>query len=189
MLIIFWTFLYQSLILFWSFKEPFSGILIKISDCRQFSPFKTEQGNLIRGVVSSTERCCSMHKLSLLKKQIKVWNRFTFLIKHLIFLRSLKEGFGGNSVKISDCGPFSQIETVPGCRAFSRSELFMPAQPLTMGPAQRSKLNWLSLLRVLMAKYFHSWQTVRKNETPRFREHNVEDKTYDARQISASFAF
>ena len=143
MLIIFWTILYQSLILFWSFKEPFSGILIKISDCRQFSPFKTEQGNLIRGVVTSTERCCSMHKLSLLKKQIKVWNRFTFLIKHLIFLRSLKERFGWNSVKISDCGPFSQIETVPGCRAFSRSELFMPAQPLTMGPAQRSKFNWL----------------------------------------------
>ena len=113
-------------------------------------------GNLIRGVVSSTEPCCSMHKLSLLKKQIKVWNRFTSLIKHVIFLRSLKERFGGNSVKISDCRSFSLIETVPGCRAFSRSELFMPAQSLTMGPAQKSKLNWLPILRVLMAKYFHS---------------------------------
>ena len=35
----------------------------RISDCRQFSLFKAEPGSLIRGVVSSTERCCSMHKV------------------------------------------------------------------------------------------------------------------------------
>ena len=46
----------------------------------------------------------------------------TFLNKHLMFLRSLKEPFGGNSVKISDCRAFSCLfETVPGCRAFSHS--------------------------------------------------------------------
>lgn len=43
---------------------------------------------------STTVRYCSMYKF---------WNPSTFLNKHLIFLRSLKEIFGGNPVKISDC--------------------------------------------------------------------------------------
>ena len=56
------------------------------------------------------------------KKQINCWDGLTFLNKHLMFLRSLKEPFGGNSVKISDCRAFSCLfETVPGCRAFSHS--------------------------------------------------------------------
>ena len=38
-------------------------------------------------------------------------------------LRSLKEPFGCNSVKISDCQAFSLFETVPGCRAFGHSEI------------------------------------------------------------------
>lgn len=36
----------------------------------------------------------------------KFWNPSTFLNKHLIFLSSLKEIFGGNPVKISDCRAF-----------------------------------------------------------------------------------
>ena len=35
-------------------------------------------------------------------EQIYFWNRLTFLNKHLIFLRSLKEPFRGKSAKISD---------------------------------------------------------------------------------------
>ena len=50
------------------------------------------------------------------------WNCFTFLKKHQISSRSLKESFSGNSVKISDCRVFSPFETLPGCRAFRHSE-------------------------------------------------------------------
>ena len=53
------------------------------------------------------------------------WNRSTFLKKHHIPSRSLKESFSGNSVKISDCWAFSPFETLPGCRAFRHSELFL----------------------------------------------------------------
>ena len=52
------------------------------------------------------------------------WNRLTFLNKHLILLRCLKEPFGGSWVKIFDCRVFNLFETVPGCRAFSHCVSF-----------------------------------------------------------------
>lgn len=47
--------------------------------------------------------------------------RVSILNQHLIFLRSLKEPFGGNSVDITDCRASSLLKTVPGCRALSNS--------------------------------------------------------------------
>ena len=38
-----------------------------------------------------------------LKKQIKFWNRMTFQNRFLVFLGNLKEPFGRNPTKISDC--------------------------------------------------------------------------------------
>ena len=38
-----------------------------------------------------------------LAKEQNFWNRSTFLKKHQILLRRLKESFSENSVKISDC--------------------------------------------------------------------------------------
>ena len=57
-----------------------------------------------------------------LKNQINFWNRLTCLNKHLIFLRSLKEPFGGNSVKIFDSRAFGLFKTVPGCRGFANDD-------------------------------------------------------------------
>ena len=48
-----------------------------------------------------------------LEQQTNFWNGLTFLNKHLIFSRSLKEPFG----KISDCRAFSLFETMPSCQA------------------------------------------------------------------------
>ena len=56
-----------------------------------------------------------------LKSQLDCWNRSKFLSKNLIFLKSLKQPSGGNSVKISDCRAISVFDTMPGCRAFSYS--------------------------------------------------------------------
>ena len=41
-------------------------------------------------------------------------NRFTFLYKHLILLRSLTKPFSGILVNISNCRALSPFETVPG---------------------------------------------------------------------------
>ena len=49
-----------------------------------------------------------------MEKQINFWSRFAFLNKHLIFLRSLKEPFGGILANISNCRALSPFETVPG---------------------------------------------------------------------------
>ena len=54
-----------------------------------------------------------------LKNHINFWNHLTFFIKHLILLRSLKEPFHENCVKIFYCWAFSLSETIPGCQAFS----------------------------------------------------------------------
>ena len=48
-----------------------------------------------------------------LKKPINFWNRFTFLNKHLILFRSLKEPFSGILMNISNCRAFSPFETMP----------------------------------------------------------------------------
>ena len=77
--------------------------------------------------VSTTERYCIVLKLGEFvhrKTKLKFWNRLTFLNKHLIFLRSFKQHFGGKSVKISDHRAFSLFGTMPGCRAFSHSVFF-----------------------------------------------------------------
>ena len=50
--------------------------------------------------------------------------RASILNQHLIFLRSLKEPFGENSVEITDCRASSLLKTVPGCRAL-RLEQFI----------------------------------------------------------------
>ena len=52
-------------------------------------------------------------------------NRLTFLKKHLIFLKSLKEPLGGNCVKMFDCRAFSLFETVHSCWAFSQCVVFL----------------------------------------------------------------
>ena len=50
------------------FEEPFSGILMKIYDCRAFSPFETVPGSLIRSVAdrqaSNIIVCTSSENLS-----------------------------------------------------------------------------------------------------------------------------
>ena len=73
--------------------------------------------------MSSTCLFYSMHKRLFrhLANEHDFWNRFTFLKKHQISLRSLEESFSGNSEKISDCRAFSPFETLPGCRAFRHS--------------------------------------------------------------------
>ena len=49
-----------------------------------------------------------------LENQHGFWNRSIFLKTHLILSRSLKEHFGGNSVKFFGCRAFSPFKTVPG---------------------------------------------------------------------------
>ena len=49
------------------------------------------------------------------------WNRSTFLKKHQIPSRSVKESFSGDSLKISDCWAFSPFKTLPSCQAFGHS--------------------------------------------------------------------
>ena len=67
--------------------------------------------------VSTTERhivvCASSENLPT-EKQINFWNRFTFLYKHLILLKNVKEPFSGILVNISNCRAFSPFKTVPG---------------------------------------------------------------------------
>ena len=48
-----------------------------------------------------------------LKKPTNFWNRFTFLNKHLILFRSLKEPFSGILMNISNCQAFCPFETMP----------------------------------------------------------------------------
>ena len=57
------------------------------------------------------------------ENQHNFWNCLTLLNKHLILSRSLKKPFSGNYVKISDCRAFSLFKTLPGCRAYSHSEI------------------------------------------------------------------
>ena len=82
------------------FQGTFSGTLVKISNCKLFSPFETMPGSLIRDwqflsddnrailKYAPAQRICPLKKTNLV-----FWNRLTFLNKHLIFLRSLKECF------------------------------------------------------------------------------------------------
>ena len=93
------TFLSKHLILFRSSKEPFSGIFMKISDCRAFSPFETVHDSLIRSVeFQSVDNRAKLQYVQARriyppKKQINFCNCFIFLNKHLILLRSLRELF------------------------------------------------------------------------------------------------
>ena len=48
-------------------------------------------------IYTQTRRTCH------LKKQINFWNLMTFLNRFLVFLGNLKEPFGRNPTKISDC--------------------------------------------------------------------------------------
>ena len=67
---------------------------------------------------ATTEQYCSVHQPRELKNQFNVWNRLTFVNKHFIFSRSLKEPSSGNCVKTFDCRVFGQFETLPSCWAF-----------------------------------------------------------------------
>ena len=49
------------------------------------------------------------------------WDRSTFLKKHQIPSRSLKECFSGNPVKSPDYRAFNLFKPLPGCRAFIHS--------------------------------------------------------------------
>ena len=62
--------------------------------------------------------CAQARRVCPLKNQCNVWNRLTFVNKHFIFSRSLKEPSSGNCVKIFDCRVFGQFETLPSCWAF-----------------------------------------------------------------------
>ena len=55
-------------------------------------PFETVPGRLIRNIDNrATSWCAQARRICLLKDQVNFWNRLTFLSKHLMFLRSLKE--------------------------------------------------------------------------------------------------
>ena len=85
-------FLNRHLILLRGFKEPFSGTLEKISDCRVSRLFETVPGSLNRNVDNQAIlKYAQARRICPLKDQINFWNRFIFLSKHLIFPRSLKE--------------------------------------------------------------------------------------------------
>ena len=85
-------FLNRHLILLRGFKEPFSGTLEKISDCRVFRLFETVPGSLNRNVDNQAIlKYAQARRICPLKDQINFWNRLIFLSKHLIFPRSLKE--------------------------------------------------------------------------------------------------
>ena len=64
------------------------------------------------------------------------------LKKNLILLRSLEEAFSENSVKFSDCRAFSLFNTVPGCRAFRHSVMFMRFQPSICRAVHGVTLRW-----------------------------------------------
>ena len=79
-----------------------------------FSPVKIK---LNRAILKYAQA----RKIFPLKSKMTFWDHLTFRNKHLIFIRSLKEPLGGNSVKSSDRRAFSLFKTVPGCQAFSHS--------------------------------------------------------------------
>ena len=72
------TFQTNALILLRGFKEPLSGTVEKISDCRAFRSVDNR-------TILQPRRVCPP------KEQDNFWNRLTILSNHLIFPRSLKE--------------------------------------------------------------------------------------------------
>ena len=94
-------------------KDSVCCYSINISNCRCKRKFSECQHMQILQYAQARLFCHLANKQNFCK-------RFTFLKKHQISSRSLKESFSGNSVKLSDCRAFSPFETLPGCRAFSR---------------------------------------------------------------------
>ena len=109
------------------FNEQFSGILVRISKYWAFSLFETVPGGLIRSLqfLSVENRAilkyAQARRICSLKKKVNFWNRLTFLNKHLLFLRSLKGPFGGNSVKLLTAGHLVYLRPYPAATTSTNS--------------------------------------------------------------------
>ena len=111
--------------LFRSFKEPFSGTLVKIFNCWAFSPFETVPGSLIRSVqfLSVDNRAilwllkyAQAWRIFPLKSQINFWNLLTFLNGNICFCKEVWRNFWWKFCKHFWYWVFSPTETarLPG---------------------------------------------------------------------------
>ena len=96
-------------------KEAFCRNSINISNCR----FKR---NFFKGQADTDLQYAQARFFHHLANERNFRNRSTFLKKHQIPSRSLRESFSGNSLKMSDYRAFSPFETLPGCWTFRHSK-------------------------------------------------------------------
>ena len=98
-------------------KEAFCRNSINISSCRcKQIPYQYAQTRISRH----------------LAKQHNFCNRSTFLKKHQILSRSLKESFSGNSIQIYDCRSFSPFITLSDRRKYSHKNNTWPQVHVTV---------------------------------------------------------